>query len=276
MEHSLEQMEKTGYLNEDFRLFHIRDLTDREFSYHYHDFHKVIILLSGKVTYHVEGKSYHLKPWDMLLVSRHAIHKPEIDPGVPYERFVLYIRSDMENGILTECFQKANDRSFSLIRLNSGLQERLKEVLYELEASLDAPEAYASELLSHALFEQFMVYLNRIFLQKEYINDRRAYSFDSQIEQLLRYINRHLDADLSVETLAQKHYLSKYYLMRRFKEETGYTLHNYVVSKRLLLARSLIAGGTPVLKAAAQSGFSDYTTFARAYKKQFGAPPSKG
>lgn len=276
MEHSLEQMEKTGYLNEDFRLFHIRDLTDREFSYHYHDFHKVIILLSGKVTYHVEGKSYHLKPWDMLLVSRHAIHKPEIDPGVPYERFVLYIRSDMENGILTECFQKANDRSFSLVRLNSGLQERLKEVLYELEASLDAPEAYASELLSHALFEQFMVYLNRIFLQMEYINDRKAYSFDSQIEQLLRYINRHLDADLSVETLAQKHYLSKYYLMRRFKEETGYTLHNYVVSKRLLLARSLIAGGTPVLKAAAQSGFSDYTTFVRAYKKQFGAPPSKG
>lgn len=275
MEHSLEQMEKTGYLNEEFRLFHIRDLADRKFAYHYHDFHKVIIFLSGKVTYHIEGKSYHLKPWDMLLVSRHAIHKPEIDPGVPYERFVLYIRSDMEDPLLTECFRKADDLSFSLVRCGSGLQERLKEILFELEASLKTP-AYAGDLLNSALFRQFMVYLNRIFLRKEYINDRRAYTFDSQIEQLLRYINRNLDADLSAEALAHRYYLSKYHLMRRFKEDTGYTLHNYVVNKRLLLARSLIAAGTPVLKAASQSGFSDYTTFVRAYKKQFGTPPSKG
>ena len=81
-----------------------------------------------------------------------------------------------------------------------------------------------------------MIYLNRIFLEKEYIHDRKAYSSDSQIDQLLTYINRNLSADLSVETLARKYYLSKYYLMRRFKEETGYTLHSYIVSKRLLLA----------------------------------------
>ena len=82
-----EPTEKTGYLEQDFRLFHIKDQTKREFSYHYHDFHKVIIFLSGKAAYHIEGKSYYLKPWDILLVNRHAIHKPEIDFSVPYERF---------------------------------------------------------------------------------------------------------------------------------------------------------------------------------------------
>ena len=72
------QSEKKGYLNEEFRLFHIKDQTGQEFSYHYHDFHKVVIFLSGKVTYHIEGKAYHLKPWDILLVSRHAIHNPRL------------------------------------------------------------------------------------------------------------------------------------------------------------------------------------------------------
>ena len=67
-----EPTEKTGYLEQDFRLFHIKDQTKREFSYHYHDFHKVIIFLSGKAAYHIEGKSYYLKPWDILLVNRHA------------------------------------------------------------------------------------------------------------------------------------------------------------------------------------------------------------
>ena len=117
-----EPTEKTGYLEQDFRLFHIKDQTKREFSYHYHDFHKVIIFLSGKAAYHIEGKSYYLKPWDILLVNRHAIHKPEIDFSVPYER--LYYGSVTTSIHRTApLFQKAIDRSYNLIRLDSDTQE---------------------------------------------------------------------------------------------------------------------------------------------------------
>ena len=269
-----EPTEKTGYLEQDFRLFHIKDQTKREFSYHYHDFHKVIIFLSGKAAYHIEGKSYYLKPWDILLVNRHAIHKPEIDFSVPYERFVLWIRNDIKSTELLRCFQKAIDRSYNLIRLDSDTQEKLKQLLYELEAALK-DEKFGSDLLGSALFTQFMVYVNRIFLEKQYIYDTRSYSSDSQIEELLRYINHNLTEDLSIETLARKYYLSKYHMMRKFKEETGYTVHNYIISKRLLLARTKISEGTPILKASQLSGFSDYTTFSRAYKKQFGTAPSQ-
>lgn len=269
-----EPTEKTGYLEQDFRLFHIKDQTKREFSYHYHDFHKVIIFLSGKAAYHIEGKSYYLKPWDILLVNRHAIHKPEIDFSVPYERFVLWIRDDIKSTELLRCFQKAIDRSYNLIRLDSDTQEKLKQLLYELEAALK-DEKFGSELLGSALFTQFMVYVNRIFLEKQYIYDAHSYSSDSQIEELLRYINHNLTEDLSIETLARKYYLSKYHMMRKFKEETGYTIHNYIISKRLLLARTKISEGTPILKASQLSGFSDYTTFSRAYKKQFGTAPSQ-
>ena len=269
-----EPTEKTGYLEQDFRLFHIKDQTKRDFSYHYHDFHKVIIFLSGKAAYHIEGKSYYLKPWDILLVNRHAIHKPEIDFSVPYERFVLWIRDDIKSTELLRCFQKAIDRSYNLIRLDSDTQEKLKQLLYELEAALK-DEKFGSELLGSALFTQFMVYVNRIFLEKQYIYDAHSYSSDSQIEELLRYINHNLTEDLSIETLARKYYLSKYHMMRKFKEETGYTVHNYIISKRLLLARTKISEGTPILKASQLSGFSDYTTFSRAYKKQFGTAPSQ-
>lgn len=269
-----EPTEKTGYLEQDFRLFHIKDQTKREFSYHYHDFHKVIIFLSGKAAYHIEGKSYYLKPWDILLVNRHAIHKPEIDFSVPYERFVLWISDDIKSTELLRCFQKAIDRSYNLIRLDSDTQEKLKQLLYELEAALK-DKKFGSELLGSALFTQFMVYVNRIFLEKQYIYDARSYSSDSQIEELLRYINHNLTEDLSIETLARKYYLSKYHMMRKFKEETGYTIHNYIISKRLLLARTKISEGIPILKAAQLSGFSDYTTFSRAYKKQFGTAPSQ-
>ena len=268
------QSEKKGYLNEEFRLFHIKDQTGQEFSYHYHDFHKVVIFLSGQVTYDIEGKAYHLKPWDILLVSRHAIHKSEIDASVPYERFILWIKNDIPNKQLLQCFQKASDRSYNLVRLNSSLQEKLKDVLFELEASARS-EAFGKDILTQALFQEFMVYLNRIFLEKQYIFDKKSYSYDSQIANILKYINHHLGEDLSVDALASRHYISKYHLMRKFKEETGYTLHNYVINKRLLQARTLISEGTPILKAAHESGFAEYSTFSRAYRKQFGKAPSE-
>lgn len=275
MELFMEPTEKSGYLEEDFRLFHIKDQNSREFAYHYHDFHKVIFFLSGNAAYHIEGKVYHLKPWDILLVNQHAIHRPEIDPLVPYERFILWIRDDIQKQALNRCFQEASDRSFNLIRLDARVQERLKELLYELEAALEGRE-FGGELLGEALFTQLMVYLNRIFLEKQYIMDGLSYTCDGQVEQLLRYINQNLGSDLSADALAARYFLSKYHLMRKFKEKTGYTLHSYIVSKRLLMARELISQGTPVLKAASISGFSDYTTFSRAYKKQFGGSPTGG
>lgn len=273
MDYSQYNLEKTGYLKEDFRLFHINDRTKKDFSYHYHDFHKIIVFISGKVTYHIEGKAYHLKPRDILLVSQGAIHKPEIDPSVPYERYIFWIRDDLSCQELNTCFQKANDRSFNLVRADSALQERLKDLLPEIEQTLQNKH-FGDTVLRNALFTQFMIYINRIFLRTSSSPDKKTYSSDTQVEQLLKYINRNLSENLSIDQLANRFFFSKYHMMRKFKNETGYTIHNYITSKRLLMARSLISQGMPVMKAAQASGFHDYTTFVRAYKKQFGKAPS--
>ena len=273
MDYSQYNLEKTGYLKEDFRLFHINDQTKKDFSYHYHDFHKIIVFISGKVTYHIEGKAYHLKPRDILLVSQGAIHKPEIDPSVPYERYIFWIRDDLSCQELNTCFQKANDRSFNLVRADSALQERLKDLLPEIEQTLQNTH-FGDPVLRDALFTQFMIYINRIFLRTSSSPDKKAYSSDTQVEQLLKYINRNLSENLSIDQLANRFFFSKYHMMRKFKNETGYTIHNYITSKRLLMARSLISQGMPIMKAAQASGFHDYTTFVRAYKKQFGKAPS--
>ena len=274
MDYSQYNLEKTGYLKEDFRLFHINDQTKKDFSYHYHDFHKIIVFISGKVTYHIEGKAYHLKPRDILLVSQGAIHKPEIDPSVPYERYIFWIRDDLSCQELNTCFQKANDRSFNLVRADSALQERLKDLLPEIEQTLQNKH-FGDTVLRNALFTQFMIYINRIFLRTSSSPDEKTYSSDTQVEQLLKYINRNLSENLSIDQLANRFFFSKYHMMRKFKEETGYTIHNYIVSKRLLHARSLISQGMPIMKAAQMSGFRDYTTFVRAYKKQFGTVPTQ-
>ena len=90
----------------------------------------------------------------------------------------------------------------------------MKDILFELENSAKSDE-YGREILTQSLFLQFMVYLNRIFLEKQYIFDKKSYTFNSQIASILQYINHNLKEDLSVETLSVRYYVSKYHLMRK-------------------------------------------------------------
>lgn len=275
---STSREKEAGYLNQNFRLFHLKDKKDQEFEFHYHNFNKIIIFLSGKVTYLVEGKAYDLKPWDMLLVSHHDIHKPIIDPDITYERIVIWLQNDFITSQkdrpcdLSACFATANEKSFNLIRLNASLQTKIQTLIHALEDALSS-EDFGHEVLSQTYFLQLMVYLNRVFAPEQYENDQSASRYNKQIAEILKYINLNLDADLSNDTLASAFFLSKYYLMHKFKEETGCTLHSYIQQKRLLHAADLIKGGMPVLKASSQCGFADYSTFLRAFRKMYGVSP---
>lgn len=82
---------KSGYLLEDFRLFYNSDSHRREIPFHYHDFHKLLILLSGNTSYIIEGKMYALQPGDIVLVRAGQIHRPVIHDDSLYERLIFYI-----------------------------------------------------------------------------------------------------------------------------------------------------------------------------------------
>ena len=290
--------EKSGYLMQAFRLFHLRDQVQRTFSPHYHDFYKVVIFIEGKVCYHVEGRAYELQPWDVLLVDRFAIHKPEIDASVPYERFIFWIRSDLEEQSLLACFDRTKRGGDELLRLKARQQQVVRRLLQQMEEEhkrmvkedrpeKQGPKSDAQEeanppeeglwdrIMEDSLFQQLLVQLNRFFIARRTRPEEKVFSSDERVEDLLGYINRNLTGDLSVEALSRRMYMSRYYLMRLFKEGTGYTLHRYILNKRLILAQGLIDQGVPVVRAAHESGFGDYTSFVRAYRKQFGAAPTR-
>lgn len=280
MMEKLSRSTKSGYLYESFRFFHLKDKKQQEFDYHYHDFHKIVITLSGDVTYYVEGKTYYLKPWDILLVSRYDIHKPVIHSDSTYERMIFWIQNDFFNqtffdiASLGECFRKAGSGGEHLLRPALSLRSQIQELLEAMEKTLSA-DAYAGTTLSAAYFLQFLVLINRSLLSPKYKTDQSAIQYDKQIEEILLYINQNLSANLSNQFLADHFFLSKYHLMHKFKQETGYTLHHYIEQKRLILAAQLMKDGYPVMKASEASGFSEYSTFLRAFRKKYHTSPKE-
>ena len=268
---------KRGYLQESFRLFHLKDSVASAFDYHYHEFDKVILQLGGKVVYNVEGRSYFLKPYDILLVGRNMIHRPAIDPSEPYERMVLWLGSDYlaahstQECWLENCFALAEQRHFHLLRPRGEDRLRYRELFERLETA-QADEAFGGRLLADTCLLQLLIALNRDALAEPAADDA-AYRFDPKMEEMTRFIGAHLAEDLSIDRLAGEFYLSRYYLMHRFKEVYGITIHQYIRQKRLLRAAEDIRRGAPVLKAAMEAGFNDYSAFLRAFQATYGMSP---
>lgn len=266
--------DKRGYLLEEFRLFHLKESRAQRFDYHYHEFDKVVVFLSGQVTYTVEGKAYFLSPGDLLLVPHHYIHQPDIG-GSTYERYILWLSPEflLENG-LEPCFVRAAQSGFLLIRPGEERTHQLLNRLSQLEAALEERDAFGAQLLARTCCLQFLIGLNR-GSQGNLAADREVCRSDPKIQEILGYLNDHLAEPLTVQCLAERFYLSPSRLMHRFKEVTGCTIHQYILQKRLILAASLIRSGVPVLKAASQSGFSDYSTFLRAFRGTYHCAPKE-
>ena len=267
---------REGYLKENYRLFHLRDTAGQERDFHFHDFDKIVLLISGTVDYAVEDRVYRLEPWDILLIRHHTIHKAVIDKKEPYERIIIYLDKTfldrvMPGAQLSECFDSADRTGRNLLSPDETQRQTLRTLLESMENDLKS-DRFGSKAMADTLLIQLIIHINRISAAAP---GAVLPVSDSKIEDALSYINEHLSEELTVDTLAEKVYLSKYHFMRLFKESTGSTVHAYIRQKRLLYAARLIREGVNANKAASDAGFSDYSTFHRAFRESFSISPGE-
>lgn len=272
--------QQRGYLREDYRLFHLSGSLALEVENHYHEFHKLVFFRSGKVTYAVEGLLSDLQSRDIVLVPMGCVHRVEAEPGPVYERSILYIspeflrRLSRPEADLERCFALCREKGRHVLRPGAGAAERLWGILQNLEQSMHE-EDYGAKLLSDSLLCQLLIGLTRESLGEDSsLAPSRA--VNSKAVDILRYINEHLTEDISIESLSEKFFISKYHMMRSFRAETGFTIHGYMAEKRLLAAREMIAAGKSAAEACYACGYKDYSAFSRAFKKQFGLSPRGG
>ena len=157
------EYESRGYLLDAFRLFHLNDAQGTKVDYHYHDFCKLLLLRSGRGGYMVSGQRYILEPGDMVLVGAHCIHRPEFEPGVPYERIIIYISP--------EFLQRHSDAGCQLEEVFSGVgghilrpgqhrQQHYAALCSRLEQEL-AGSGYGRQILSTSLLLQILAEVGR-------------------------------------------------------------------------------------------------------------------
>ena len=151
------EYKKVGYLTSSFKLFHLKDQNKKEFSYHYHDFHKILILLNGDITYCIEGRSYQLAPNDIVLVHAGEVHRPIIQSESPYERIIIYVSPDFLKKYkepdcdLSHCLKQAAAEQSHVLRFHGSRAAKLKTTIQSLDHAKNDKD-FAASLHQEILF----------------------------------------------------------------------------------------------------------------------------
>ena len=263
-----------------YEYHHYRNEGPITIDFHQHAFYEIYIFISGDVNYTIEGRTYKLRPGDILLTNNSDIHRPEITPSkTPYERIVIWLNTSFFNGLLdigddlTACFQDASNRNYRLFRPNKAQMLKIQDICHTIEQER-SHNKLGSRIMAYSAIMEILVLLSRVYYE---ISDSAGHEVteNEQINQIVSYINNHFNEDLSLEYLADQFYLSKYYLSHQFKQFTGLSLYQFIMKKRLTIARNMLMSGKNVTEACTECGFNDYSNFLKAFKREFGEKPSE-
>lgn len=262
---------------EDFEIFHYRDPRPGFVEVHHHDFYEVYFLLGGNVSYWVDGRIIHMTPGDLLFINPMELHRPMPDPKEPVcERFVLWISKPYLEGLSTPqlalagCFDTKRPDHSHQIRPTAAQRAALTGLMGTLVQEHYSKD-FGSELSAKGAFLQLMVQLNRLAYRGDGLHE--AEELSQLVRSAMAYIGENISQPLSLETIAGQLFVSKYHLSHAFSGEVGVSVYRYILLRRLLMARQLLAAGEPAGQVCRSCGFADYTSFYRAFKSEYGISP---
>lgn len=261
-----------------YEFFHNIDDQQLTVDYHTHDFYEIFFFVSGDVTYLVEGKSYKLRPGDIIIINNKELHRPLIEQGKVYERFVIWMNPDYLRSLSEEhtdlllCFEENARVRYNLLRPSEEMLALLRKLLYKLE-NVYYKTNYGYDVLQKSIVMELFVCLNKAYLETNAEEIEGDIEYNDKISAVVSFINDNLAGDLSLNALSSEFYISKFHLLREFHKYTGFTIHQFIRQKRLIKAKAVLREGGSVKDAYIQSGFANYSNFSKSFKEEFGASP---
>lgn len=263
----------------DFEIFYYEDKILSPVSIHQHNFYEIYFFIGGNVNIFLNGKEYPMSYGDICLIPPSLNHKPVFhDNSIPYRRIVLWIspsyldKLDKLHGDILYSFNYTAKHSkyhystdFSSAQL---LYSKLIAIMEEYHTISPFHQA-----LTDCCISSFLLSLNRTVYNLE---TPEVYGDQTTLfPKICDYIASHLEEELTLNAISNYFHVSKYYVSHLFKQYMGLSTHQYILKKRLHASKNGIHSGIPLKNVCHYYGFKDYTSFFRAFKKEFGMSPSE-
>lgn len=266
-------------LSKDFEIYYYNDTAFSGVKNHSHNYYEFYFFLQGAISMHIENKVYPLKAGDIILIppgiSHHNINH---NPHIPYRRFVFWISRDYYKQlhelspdytyVATQAIEKKQYIYHNDVISFNALQAKLFRLIEEIHST-----RFGRTTKIALCVEDLILHINRI--SYEINHPQKQKEKEGLYENLMHYIEDHLEDDLSLDHLAEVFYVSKFHIAHIFKENLGLSVHQYITKKRLAMCRDALLSNTNISKTFLLYGFKDYSSFFRAFKKEYGLSPKE-
>lgn len=240
-----------------------------------HDWYELFFVKAGEVSWFIENEMHPIAPYTLTIFNSQEIHKLHIRSNKRFERMKLLFnpalaRQFSVNGFdPLACFDERPKGKGNCVALSMQEGQELQDLFKKVAAEDDRPETPLSRLI--ALMD-ILILANRLYRNSPARSEAPA--LPDKVADVMAYVSGHLGDDLSLEAISSALGINRFYLCRIFKKETGSTLHNYILYKRISEAKKLLHDGIKTSQVCAMCGFGSMARFAASFRNIVGQTPA--
>ena len=244
-------------------------------SLHSHTFYELLYCRTATdVEYLVGSERYRLRRGDIIFVPPGISHRPILPENMtePYVRDVIWIDPKFISALKLQFPDSpSQDRSYRALIRTVGTRWEFLGDLFQTGVEEEEQKRPGWEAVVTGNTLMILTYLDRANL--EHSAGAMKAEKPELVDRITAYIEDHYAEHITVRNLSRTFFVSDSSISHLFKQKMGVSIYHYVTQRRLISAKNLIVEGTALEQVAIRVGFSDYSSFYRAFKQEYGISP---
>lgn len=242
---------------------------------HFHNQHQLILVTEGSAEFKIDKKLHLVKENSLVIISNMEQHQIQM-VQTPYKRYILSIRNDLclleiREPLLLSILLHRPPHFSSVIPISESFMPDILRYFHQLTKEYkEKPPLFTTRC---ALLLTDMLLLLYRSTPQVFPNFKDSSSIKTVIETQ-KYIAQNYNTPLSLDSIADKFFISKFYLSKEFKTITGYGFKEYVILYRLNEAKKLLHSTTDsVTDICYAVGYNSVNHFIRIFRLYEGISP---
>ena len=238
---------------------------------HSHVFYEILYICSGNIQYLIKTDRYQIQPGDIIIVPPGVGHQPILTDlqNINYRRYVLWLSPLFMKGVMP----LFPDYDFSKPRMLRTIGTKwavLKDKFYAgILESEQKKTGWNACVYGNTLELITMLYRATVDKKSTHLKSEKP----ELLENILTFIESNLSENLSLDDTGKRFFVSRSTISNTFRKEMGISFYQHVTQRRLVAAKNKILENIPLETIAGEVGFSDYSSFYRAFKSEYGISP---
>lgn len=247
------------------------------FSLHSHEFYELVVVVSGKGDHLLANDKRPLQEGMVFFINPGVIHGyAQIENLVLYDVLIgkrvlsRHLHDLKEVSGFSEVFLQ-HDGHIPLVRLNSHQHSEIIALVSAIkEESEQQDYANGSAAMAYSKLLQLLILICRFHTSRK----GRIFQNDPRLEQVIAYMEKHLDRSIGLAELVRISNMSASTLNRQFKISTGWSPVDFHIHRRIAFASNLLlTTSMSIERISEKTGFSDANYFARQFRNHMQMSP---